>query len=379
MKYPWTAVAVIAGLLTVGACDARPPRVVVGIGMARNIHPAVVLAVKEINAAGGIDGVPLELDGLDDPGIGDRFDPVTTLALANRFVHNEGLVAVIGHSDSASTLSAASVYNANAVPQIVTIATNPAITGIGPWTYRMCLSDAAQGPALADYAVRQWGKRRIAIFLVNDDYGIGLSERFEERARSLGAEIVATVLHRNTLQPDDAATIRVALERMTRETRPDLLVLFQRVAAARQTMQAIREAGLQVDLLGGDNLAQQSLADAPELLSGFRVSQFFAADSGDARAGAFARAYQAAEGRSPDYSQAFAYDAVYLLRDAIAQGGYRRAGVKAYLDGLVRRQTAIQGVGGTFTFGADHDARRPLYVAEVRDKSFHVISSVPIR
>lgn len=379
MRHPWTTLAVIGGLLTIGACDSRPPRVVIGIGMAQNIHPAAVLAVQEINATGGAAGVPLELDGLDNAGLGDRFDPVTTLKLANRFAERDDLVAVIGHSDSTSTLSAASVYNAHAIPQIVTIATNPAITGIGPWTYRMCLSDAAQGPALADYAVRQWGKRRIAVIFVNDDYGIGLAERFEARARELGAQIVASVLHRNLLQPDDEAMIRAALTRLAQGEPPDLIALFQRVRAARTTMRAIAEAGLQVDVLGGDNLAQQSMAEAPELLPVVRVSQFFAADDYDARAGSFVRAYQSFTGRRPDYSQAFAYDAVYLLRDAIASGGYSRAGVKAYLDGLIRRQTAVRGAGGMFTFGADHDARRPLYVAEIRDKRFVIVSSVPVR
>lgn len=360
--------------LAAPACRVQPGRVVVGIGLASNAHEAVALAAKEINSAGGIAGVRLELAGLDWKV--DRFDPAAVLAWATRFAQTRDLVAVIGHSDSASTLSAAASYNRAGVPQIVTIATNPAITSIGPWTYRLCLSDAAQGPALADYAVTDWKKRRIAVFFVNDDYGRGLERRFETRIHELGAEVVATVMHRNILGPDDQETIRMALADMKQRTKPDLVVLFQRVPAAVWTLRAIHEAGLDVDKLGSDNLAQLWFIESePELAEGVRVSQFIDPDPEDPRAAKFVRSFRAITGRDPDYGQAFAYDAVYLLRDALAQGRYTRAGVKAYLDRLISEKTPVHGVGGTFTLGPDHDPRRALHIAEIRNGHFHVIKS----
>ncbi len=372
-----TAVAI--ALLALG-CHPRPSRVVFGIGMTSDAHDAVKLAAREINAGGGIGGVPLELDGLDFTGIQNQFDPVAVLAVADRFIANKDLLAVIGHSDSASTLSAAASYNTNGVPQIVTIATNPAITGIGVWTYRLCLSDAAQGPALAEYAVNDWHKRRIAVFFVNDDYGRGLAHLFERRARDLGAEIVASVMHRNALAEDDRQMIQSALARLKHGPLPDLVVLFQRVAAAEWTVRAIREAGLAVDLLGGDNLAQYSLpAVGRELTDGIRVSQFLNLDRSEPRAEQFARAFHQLTGSDPDYSQAFAYDAVYLLRDAVLQGGYSRAGVKTYLDRLIQDRVPVRGVGGTFTLGPDHDARRPLYVSEIRNGHFDILKALPVR
>jgi branched-chain amino acid transport system substrate-binding protein len=362
------------------ACQPRPSRVVFGIGMTANAHNAVKLAAREINAAGGIGGVPLELDGLDFSGIQNPFDPVTVLALADRFIGNEDLLGVVGHSDSASTLSAAASYNKYGVPQLVTIATNPAITNIGAWTYRLCLSDAAQGPALAEYAVNDWHKRRVAVFFVNDDYGRGLAHLFEQRVRQLGAEIVVSVMHRNALETDDKKMIHSALAGMKRGTPPDLVALFQRVAAAAWTVRAIRESGLAVDLLGGDNLAQYTLpAIGAELTDGIRVSQFFDLDHGDPRAEQFGQTFRQLGGSDSDYSQAFAYDAVYLMRDAVLRGGYTRAGVKTYLDRLIRDRVPVRGVGGTFTIGADHDARRPLYVSEIRNGQFSILKALPVK
>jgi branched-chain amino acid transport system substrate-binding protein len=362
------------------ACERRPSRVVFGIGMTRDIHVAVVLAAREINAAGGIGGVPLELTGLEWVGFEDGFRPETVLAWANRFVANKGLVAVIGHSDSASTLSAAAIYNANHVPQVVTIATNPAITGIGEWTYRLCLSDAAQGPTLAEYAVNDWHKRRLAIISVNDAYGSGLTESFETRARELGAQIVGTVMHRNLLQPDDQETIRLALDRMKHTGPPDLIVLFQRVAAATWTLRAIRDAGLDAGILGGDNLAQYAfITGSPNRAEGIRVSQFSSINLENVRARRFAETFRAETGTSPDYTQAFAYDAVYLLRDAVLEGGYTRERVRAQLDRFIRDRRVVHGVGGDFVLQENHDARRDLYVAEIRNGEFHVVKSVPAK
>lgn len=247
--------AILLGLFLLAivptGCQRKPKRIVIGIAITVSYHPAVEMAVREINAAGGINGVPVELVGLDWKVVSD-FNATDILNKAAQFSEEKDLVAVIGHSDSSSTLSAAAVYNQNQVPQIVTIATNPLITNIGGWTYRLCLSDAAQGPALAEYAVRDWGKHRIAIFYVNDDYGRGVAQLFEKKARELGAEITSSVMHRNNLDQDDKNLIQGALTGFKGKDGPELIVLFQRVPAAQWTIKAIRDAGLDAGILGGD-------------------------------------------------------------------------------------------------------------------------------
>ncbi|MDO8837088.1 MAG: ABC transporter substrate-binding protein, partial [Vicinamibacterales bacterium] len=189
-----------------------------------------------------------------------------------------------------------------------------------------------------------------------------------------------SVMHQNFLQPDDHATIRLAIARMKATAQPDLIVLFQRVEAAAWTIRAIREAGLTAAILGGDNLAQYSLLRGLQALAeGVRVSLFFHADPGDARGRRFLAAYRAATGAEPDYSQAFGYDAIYLLRDAVLKGGFTRTGVKAYLDALVRDGAEVPGVGGPFSLKPNHDARRPLHIAEIRGGAFEVLESVVAR
>ena len=360
------------------ACSTRPERLVLGVALSENSHPGVELAAKEINASGGINGVLIELMGLEWKDSG-RFVAKDILRWARQFAGTKDLLAVIGHSDSSSTLSAAAVYNQHKVPQIVTIATNPAITNIGDWTYRLCLSDAAQGPALAEYAVKDWGKKRIAVFYVNDDYGRGLAQLFEKRVRELGGEIVSSIMHRNMLESEDEALIRSALADMKKKGAHDLIVLFQRLAAADWTVAAIRETGIHSDLLGGDTLGPIGwLKNHPELKEGLRISQFFLPDPQDQRAMQFVHNFRQFAGQEPEYGVVFAYEAVYLMRDAILSGGFTRAGVKSYLDRLIRERIPIEGVGGRYTLGTDHDARRSIYIVEARGGTHHFLKRVDV-
>jgi branched-chain amino acid transport system substrate-binding protein len=349
------------------ACSRKPKRIAIGIALTVSYHPAVKLAIKEINARGGIDGVPVELRGMDWI-VTSQFEAQEILKHASEFSEDKDLIAVIGHSDSASTLSAAAFYNQQRIPQIVTIATNPAITNIGTWTYRLCLSDAAQGPALAEYAVNDWKKRRVALFYVNDDYGRGVAELFEKRVDELGGQIVSSVMHRNLLADDDRELIRSTLAGFKQGQEPDLIVLFQRLAAAEWTLETIRELKLKSSILGGDSLSAADFSAAhADLTEGMRVSQFFVPDLNDLRTRQFLKDFQDLVGRAPDYGNAFAYDAVYLVCEAAAKGGPTREGVKAYLDNLIQQQIPGTGVVGTFVISANHDAKRALHIVETRN------------
>ncbi len=369
---------ILALLILPAACTSKPRRIVLGIALSASHHPAVQLAVKEINAAGGVGGVPIELMGLEWKVIND-FDAPEILKWAGEFAGEKDLVAVIGHSDSMSTLSAASFYNQQKIPQIVTIATNPAITNIGDWTYRLCLSDAAQGPALAEYAVKDWHKRRVAVFYVNDDYGRGLAQLFEKRVHELRGEIVASVMNRRVLQQDDKEVIQSVLKSFKQTKEPDLIAIFQRVAAAEWMLKAIHQERIKSSILGGDSLGPVNFAKVhPELMEGVRVSQFFLPRSEDARATLFVKNYLAFTGTDPDYGHAFAYDAVYLLRDAALHGGSSREGVKSYLDKLIHDKTQGAGVAGNYMLGPDHDARRELYIVEAHNGTHTLLKTLKV-
>jgi ABC-type branched-subunit amino acid transport system substrate-binding protein len=130
----------------------------------------------------------------------------------------------------------------------------------------------------------------------------------------------------------------------------------------------MRKAGIGSSILGGDSLGPPAFAEQhSQLMEGARVSQFFLPRSEDARALKFLKDYRELTGQNADYGAAFAYDAVYLLRDAIVGGGPTRAGVKSYLDRVIKDRKQQTGVAGTYVIGPDHDARRSLYIVGIHN------------
>lgn len=348
-------------------CGKASRRVVVGVAVSKNYHPAVRLAAEQINAAGGVAGARLELVGLEDDAAPIGTDAASLGRWSDRFDKTSDLVAIVGPSDSTSALAVARAVNERRIPQIVTIATHPLLTNIGPWTYRICVSDAAQGPALAEFALQDWGKKRVAIFAVGDDYGRGLTQSFSNRVRKGGGDVISTTTLPATLTPAHHKQLAATVAEL-KKVSPDLVAVFQRTAAARVTMKALRDAGLAGAVLGGDSLGSADLLkEDAALMNGARFGGFFHARPDDPAARAFSDAYRKATGTEADYGAVFAFDAVHLVRQAVEGGGATREGVKTWLDSQIGAKRAFEGTAGRYLLGPDHDARRPLFILEYRD------------
>src|ERR1700675_4994406 len=129
------------------------------------------LAVEEINAKGltiGGQKITLQLDPQDDAG-----DPRTATQVAQKLVDDK-VVAVVGHLNSGTSIPASKIYSDAGIVQISPSATTPGYTLQGfKTTYRVVATDAQQGPALANYATKVLGAKRIAIVDDSTVYGKG--------------------------------------------------------------------------------------------------------------------------------------------------------------------------------------------------------------
>ena len=122
----------------------------------KNTRAGIALAVKEINSVGGINGHKLVIKDADD-----NADGVKAAQIAQRFVDDASISAVIGHVTSGAMVAAAKVYDGH-LPALATSASSPDLTGISPWAFRVISSDSANGVAIATFASRT-GHRRAAI------------------------------------------------------------------------------------------------------------------------------------------------------------------------------------------------------------------------
>jgi ABC-type branched-subunit amino acid transport system substrate-binding protein len=126
----------LASLFALASCQAAPPVVKIGLvapfeGRYRPVGYDLIysarLAIREINAAGGIDGVHVALVALDDGG-----DPRQARAAAATLIRDPDVVAVLGHWRSASTAAAVPLYAAAGLPLVMADGKNPPLAPIPP-------------------------------------------------------------------------------------------------------------------------------------------------------------------------------------------------------------------------------------------------------
>ncbi|MCL1941817.1 MAG: ABC transporter substrate-binding protein [Synergistaceae bacterium] len=149
-----------------------------------------LMAVKEINAAGGLLGRPVELFYYDIKG-----KPEDAVNAVRRLVYEDKVVFIGGSNYSSIQLSISPIVNKEQIPVMGTATTNPAVTvnadtgEVIPYMFRMAYTDPYQGKVMADYLIKKLGKKKIAIIGdVGDPYSEGLSEFVKIRSDEFGIE-----------------------------------------------------------------------------------------------------------------------------------------------------------------------------------------------
>ena len=322
----------------------------------RSMRLAAELAVAEINARGGVRGRRLDLRTLDDSASED-----VALRVAEALRDDPAVVAVIGHLTSGPTLAAAPVYGGGDRPVVLVSpsASNPALSGISPFFFRVCPSDLAFGSRLAQYATRTLGARRVAVVFMNDDYGRGIRETFRAELGRLGGEVVSE----DPYLPS-AGSPEPYLARLARGGDTDAVLLAMPRVAAELALRETARLGLRWPVLGGDALTGIETLGPPA--EGVRVASPYLPDRPGERNAAFVAAYRRTyDGARPDHRGAGAYDVVQLLARAIEDVGTDRRALRDYLAAVGGDRPAFEGVTGRIAFDRAGDVPEKTVVIGV--------------
>lgn len=310
------------------------------------MRQAAELAVAQINARGGVRGRRLDLRILDDSASED-----VALRAAEALRDDHAVVAVIGHLTSGPTVAAAPVYASGDRPValISPSASNPALSGISPFFFRVCPSDLVFGSRLARYAARTLGARRVAVIFMNDDYGRGVRKTFRGEFARLGGQVVSE----DPYLPS-AGSFEPYLTRLARRGDVDALFLAMPRVAAERALRETARLGLRWPVLGGDALTGiETLGPEAE---GVRLASPYLPDRPGEPNAAFVVEYERTyDGARPDHRGAGAYDVVHLLARAIEEVGTDRHAVRDYLATVGRERPAFEGVTGRIAFDSAGD------------------------
>jgi branched-chain amino acid transport system substrate-binding protein len=206
---------------------------------------AAELAVNEINAAGGVNGQPIELVQGDS-----ATSPQQAVEEARRLIELEGVSAIVGPAGSGETLPVAeSITGPAEVLDVTMSATSPALTiaNDNDFLFRTTISDAAQGIVMADLA-REQGYESACVLFVNNAYGQGLNDAFSERFMAEGGTITAQVPHEQE-QASYASEIASCTE-----GDPDVLVAAAYPESGRIFLRELAESGDMPSVIFSDGL-----------------------------------------------------------------------------------------------------------------------------
>ncbi|GAB5096410.1 MULTISPECIES: branched-chain amino acid ABC transporter substrate-binding protein [unclassified Caballeronia] len=268
------------------------------------------LAVEEINKKGLVIGgqkITLALDAQDDAS-----DPRQGTQVAQKLVDDK-VAAVVGHMNSGTSIPASKIYSDANVLQISPSATNPVYTQQGfRTTYRVVATDAQQGPALADYAARVLKAKSVAIVDDATAYGQGLANEFEKRAKANGMNVLS-----HDATTDKAVDFRAILTKVKSE-HPDVIMYGGMDATGGPFAKQARQLAISSKVLAGDGLCAASLSQ----LAGEAADNVVCSIAGMPLAKmpdgpAFEQRYEARFGQKVQLNAPFAYDAVYIIVDAM--------------------------------------------------------------
>jgi branched-chain amino acid transport system substrate-binding protein len=332
--------SVALAVLALAACAGGKDAYVVGAagpwkqGYGQENLQGIQLAVEEINKSGGINGHNIRLITRDDDG-----DGPTAAKIAQEFVANHAVSAVIGHVNSSGMLSAAPIYDGQ-LAAVATSATSPDLTGISSWVFRIISSDSLNGIALANFASK-FGQRApasVSVLYENNTYGRGLADAFR---RSFHGDILS-------LDPIDAdiasAEPYVSFLKMRK---PRIVFVAGRVQSGLKILEEAKRQGVNAIFVGGDGW-QGILADTVTS-EGSYIGMSFTPEDPSPSARTFVASFSKKFKTLPDAHAALAYDATMLVAQALRERGPDRRGVRDYLRSL-NRETAYQGLTGPAYF-----------------------------
>jgi branched-chain amino acid transport system substrate-binding protein len=270
----------------------------------------ILLAIEEINAAGGLLGKKLTLIAEDDEGNAEK-----SVNAFTKLTSRDKVAYVLGSSTSGATQSMTALAQQGKVILISPSATNTAVTRVGDYIFRTCFIDPFQGVVGADFAFDTLSARRAAILYdAGADYNTGLAESFRNQFKAIGGEVVADEAYQTGDVDFNAQVTRI------KAANPDIVYLPNYYNDVALQAKQLRAQGITCALVGGDGWDGLIDNAGDEVLNGF-WSAGFAADTTDPKGQAFVKAFTAKFNKPASQFSALGYDTMMLVADGIKAAG----------------------------------------------------------
>jgi branched-chain amino acid transport system substrate-binding protein len=307
--------------------------------------------VLEVNRSGGVLGKKIELIEFDN-----KSTPIGSKVAADMAVHSN-VTAIIGAAYSSHTLAIARVAQANHVPMITNVSTNPRITRMGEYIFRACYSDSFQGEVMAAFCNEELRISRVVIFVdISNDYSMALSNEFQRSFEKRGGKILAKISYKQTQKSFRHLVLQA------KKMNPEALFIPGYEESALIIKNAF-DAGITAIPLGGDGWGDQAFFNkgGTSLKRGYYCTHW-AEEVGNKISRQYIKNYKKKE--RIHASEVLAYDTVLLLANAINRAGSTD---RQKIRHALAKTRGFKGATGTITFNNKRDPVKNAVIMKITE------------
>lgn len=331
-----------------------------------SVKNGMQLAIDEINAAGGVNGMKFEmLDFQDDEADG------TKAKSAYATLMDKGMQILIGAVTSGASVALNDDVKKDGILQITPSASQKEAAENSN-SFRICFTDPAQGTKMADYIFNTCKLTKVAMIYNQDDsYSTGIADAFRAEFTKLGGKISV-----ETPFAKDASDFNAQITQVKGSDAEGIFMPIYNDKAA-QIALAANDKGLKLPMFGcdgWDGIIEKYLNGEGQaaLVEGAIYLTPFISTAEDENVQKFVKAYTEKFGAAPDQFAADAYDAVYVAKAAVEKAGIQSAseigaGKTEGNAKLIKAMTEIEvaGTTGTMKFTADGEPDKQARVAKI--------------
>jgi branched-chain amino acid transport system substrate-binding protein len=332
-----------------------------------NFNDGVKLAVKEVNAAGGILGRQVEYTASDT-----QSQPQVAKALAVRAI-DDGAYVVMGPVFSGSIMVSMIETRRAEVPNF-TGGEGAAITQQGnPYIFRTSLTQSTAMPKVARYLKENLKAKTVAIIYTNNEFGKGGRDLFMKSLEPHGIRVLADI-STDPGQVDFSGAVLKA-----KQANADALFVYTNEEEAARSLRELRKQGYDKPIVGETVLTSQKVIElAGDAANGAVAHVGLTADAPDPGIRAFASRFQKEYNYKPDHNGLKGYTGIYIVKAVTERVG--KFDPKAFADAMHSARLSAKEYPGILmdvTFDKNGDLDRESFMTKVVNGKQEVIETLP--
>lgn len=320
----------------------------------------VILAVKEVNSEGGINGRQVLLLTRDD-----KSDPERAVQVDRELIE-EGVVAIIGHMTSSMSMAAVSLINSEKVVMMSPTTTTDELTGIDDYFFRTTNPSRLQTDHLSEYIARQMDLRRVAVIydLSNRAFSEKLYNNFRYSYEKLGGEVTDVRPFTSGVPGSFYNLVKLLLS-----GEPDCIFIITGALDAALICQQVRKLNTDIPIVSSAwAMTSILIKNGGPAVEGVIFSMPTDDESQNENFLKFQKDYRNRFGSEPSFAAIYSYEAARVILEALLIDDSPEN-----LKDTILNFNEYQGLQGDLRIDRFGDTTRSHYIKNIKDGRFRIL------